>query len=64
MHTLTGRRSTSLRALAEQQANERHTRRLAELHTLAPLLRELLPWLAAELSQCERPQWALETGGG
>ena len=33
-------------------------------HTLAPLLRELLPWLAAELSQCERPQWALETGGG
>lgn len=41
MHTLTGRRSTSLRALAEQQANERHTRRLAELHTLAPLLERL-----------------------
>lgn len=41
------RRAPSLLAQAEQQATEAHTRRLAELHQLAPLLDRLQPVLPA-----------------
>lgn len=47
MHTESGRRGRSLLVQAEQQAHEDHSRRLAELHQLAPLLERLQPVLPA-----------------
>ena len=47
MHTGSPRRTPSLQAQAEQQANDAHTRRLAELHQLAPLFDRLQPLLPA-----------------
>lgn len=47
MHTGSPRRAPSLLAQAEQQANDAHTRRLAELHQLAPLLDRLQPLIPA-----------------
>lgn len=47
MNTISPRRAASLLAQCEQRANDDHSRRLAEMHQLAPLLERLEPVLPA-----------------